>query len=82
MQSLTQAQKDEWHRIENEYDDPPEFAYMDLDGNCFDSEGHSVEFEYRNEEDGDDEDDEDYEQSDDDNAGDDDNNNFLAILIT
>ena len=60
-ESLTQAQREEWHRIHHEYHNPPDFAHMDSDGQCFDNEGHLVEFEYPDEED---EEDMDYEEDD------------------
>ena len=44
---LTQAQIDAYERIQNAVW-PTEWARMDDDGNCYDSEGHLVEFEYPN----------------------------------
>ena len=44
---LTQAQIDKWEEIADAIS-PTEFAWMDADGNCYDNEGHWVEFEYPN----------------------------------
>ena len=47
-EKLTQAQIDKYEEIADAIW-PTEFAWMDADGNCYDHDGHWVEFEYPNE---------------------------------